>query len=347
MNMTKYMYRKDKVTIMKESIKNKVDLLVSNKEKIEKEFKWGYSLMNIAAALVFTSENKEVDIERLKLCKQILKKNTGVFSSFRSYSEAVIVSKMANASDPEQYLNDVKVIYEKLRRNSFSDSSYLIQGAICIYEAGKLSEAEILAKKFWDVYNKMNKKHPFLTSSEDIVFVVLLAMTDKSVDEIVNEIEECYTYMRKDVMLNVGNNEYQGLGEILALSDGDITNKCDKVTELYNSILAHGVRWGKEYNEFASLGLLIDLGVDNDTLINEIIEVNNYLKDSKGFSGWTLDNKQRLMFSAMLVGDDYGEGGNILGSSAINSTVAMVIAEEIALMMCIMICTTTATTVNN
>ena len=60
-----------------------------------------------------------------------------------------------------------------------------------------------------------------------------------------------------------------------------------------------------------------------------------------------LDNKQRLMFSAMLVGDDYGEGGNILGSSAINSTVAMVIAEEIALMMCIMICTTTATTVND
>ena len=43
---------------MKESIKNKVDLLISNKEKIEKEFKWGYSLMNIAAALVFTGENR-------------------------------------------------------------------------------------------------------------------------------------------------------------------------------------------------------------------------------------------------------------------------------------------------
>ena len=118
------MTRKDKVTIMKESIKNKVDLLISNKQKIETEFKWGYSLMNIAAALVFTGENREVDIERLKLCKQILKKNTGVFSSFRSYSEAVIVSKMANAADPEQYINDVKFIYEKLKRSSFSDSSF-------------------------------------------------------------------------------------------------------------------------------------------------------------------------------------------------------------------------------
>ena len=332
---------------MKESIKNKVDLLISNKEKIEKEFKWGYSLMNIAAALVFTGENREVDIERLKESKQILKSNAGVFSSFRSYSEAVIVSKMANSPDPAQYIKDVMAVYEKLKKSSLSDNSYLVQGAICIYEAGKMYEAEAIATKFWDIYKKMGKKHPFLTSSEDIVFVVLLAMTDKSVDEIVNEIEECYTYMRKDVMLNVGNNEYQGLGEILALTDGDIKEKGDKVTELYKTILAHGVKWGKEYNEFASLGLLIDLGVDNDTIVNEILEVNEYLKNSKGFTGWTLDNKQRLMFSAMLVGDDYGKGRNMMSSSAINSTVAMVIAEEIAIMMCIIICTTTTTTVTN
>ena len=143
---------------MRESIKNKVDLLVSNKEKIEKAFKWGYSLMNIAAALVFTGENKEVDIERLKMCKQILKDNTSIFSSFRSYSEAVIVSKMANSADPEQFLNDVKIIYEKLKRNTLHDNSYLIQGAICIYEAGKMNEADMLSEKFWDIFTPMMMK---------------------------------------------------------------------------------------------------------------------------------------------------------------------------------------------
>ena len=117
---------------MKESIKNKVDLLVSNKEKIEKEFKWGYSLMNIAAALVFTGANKEVDIDRLKECKTVLKKNTGTFSSFQSNSEAVIVSKMALADNPEQYINDVKAIYDILNKKHTFDNPYLIQGAICI-----------------------------------------------------------------------------------------------------------------------------------------------------------------------------------------------------------------------
>ncbi|MCR5104630.1 MAG: DUF4003 domain-containing protein [Eubacterium sp.] len=331
---------------MKENIKNKVDLLVANKEKIEKEFKWGYSLMHIAAALVFTAENKEADIERIKECRKILKKNTGTFSSFQSDSEAVIVSKMALADNPEQYIRDVKHVYDILNKKHTFEDSYLIQGAICIYEAGRMDEAEFISGKFMELYKKMEKKHPFLTSSEDIVYVVLLAMTDKDVDTIFNEIEECYIYLKKDINLKVGNDELHGLGEILALTDGDIKEKSDKVVNLYNTILDHGVKWGKEYNEFGSLGTLIDIDVDNNILVDEIVEVSDYLKRSKGFSDWTLDNKQRLMFSAMLVGDSYSENRSLMSSSAVSSTVAMVIAEEVALMMCMMLCVTAATTVN-
>nr|MCR4938464.1 DUF4003 domain-containing protein [Lachnospiraceae bacterium] len=309
---------------MKESIKKKVDLLVANREKIDKEFKWGYSLMNIAAALVFSGAEKSVDIEKLKECKNILKKNTGALSSFQSSSEAVIVSKMALADNPEQYIKDVKAIYDTLNKNSIIDNSYLIQGAICIYEAGRMNEVEHIAEKYRELYKKMEKKHPFLTSTEDIVYVVLLAMTDKDVDTIFNEIEECYTYFKEDVKLKVEKNEFQGLGEILALTDGDIKEKSDKVVKLYNTILEHEVKWGKEYSEFSSLGTLIDLNVDNDTLVDEIVEVSDYLKSSKGFSGWSLDNKQRYMFSAMLVGGSYSENNNLMGSSAVNSTVAMV-----------------------
>ena len=303
---------------MKESIKNKVDLLVANKEKIEKEFKWGYSVMNIAAALVFTGADKDVDIERLKECKKILEKNTGALSSFQANSAAVIVSKMALADNPEQYIKNVKAIYD-----------------------------EKIAAKYRELYKKMEKKHPFLTSSEDIVYVVLLAMTDKDVDTIFNEIEDCYTYLKNDKKLKVGNNELQGLGEILALTDGNIREKSDKVVDLYNTILGHGVKWGKEHNEFGSLGTLIDINANNDALVDEIVEVSNYLKSCKGFGGWTLDTKQRQMFSAMLVGDSYGENGSLMGSSAVNSTVAMVIAEEVALMICIMACASAASSASH
>ena len=329
-------------TIVKEGIKNKVDLLVLNRQKVEKEFKWGYSLMNIAAALVFTATGKEADIERLKECREILKKNTGMFSSFQSYSEAVIISKMALSADPEQYIKDVKSIYEVLNKKSFVDNAYLIQGAIAIYEAGRMNEAEMISAKYRELFKKMEKKHPFLTSSSDSIFTVFLVMTDKTVDELFDEMETCYEYAKKELKLKVGSNEIQGLSEILTLSEGDIKEKCDQVARLYETIINHGVKWGKDYNEFASLATLINLNVDNGQLVDEIVEVADFLKSSKGFGNWTLDNKQRLMFAAMLVGDAYAEDSTLIRNSTINSTVAMVIAEEIALLMCIMICTTAA-----
>lgn len=325
---------------MKEDIRNKIDLLVNNKTRIEKEFKWGYSIMNIASALVFTDAGKEADIERLKECRNILKKKTGIFSSFQSTSEAFIVSKMALAGDPELFIDKVKEIYNLLNKSLFVESAYLIQAAICIYEAGRMNEAAQIAAKSKELYKKMSKKHPFLTESNDIVYVVLLSMTDKTADTIFNEIEDCYTYLKKEVKLRVSDNEFQGLGEILALSDGDIREKTDKVIDLYNTIKAHGIKWGDSYNEFGSLGSLIDLSVDNDTFVDEISEVNEYLKNCKGFGSWTLDNKQRLMFSAMLLGGSYAGNSPLMGSSAVNSTVAMVIAEEVALMICMMLCVT-------
>ena len=331
---------------MKDSIKNKVDLLVTNRAKIEKEFKWGYNLMNIAAALVFSAADKEADIEKLKECREILKKNTGAFSAFRDTSEAVIASKMVLADDPEQYLKDVKLVYDKLSKNRMFDSSFLIQGAISIYEAGRMDDTDMIIEKYTELFKKMGKKHPILTSSDDIVFVILLAMTEKSVDRIFDEIEECYTYLKKEIKLKVGSDELQGLGEILALSDGDIKVKSDKVVKLYNTIKEHGVKWGNEYNEFAALGTLIDtssvVDVDENALVDEIVEVSDYLKTIKGFGDWSLDSKQRLLFSAMLVGDSYSDNSAVLSSSTINSTVAMVIAEEVAIMMCIMICVTSA-----
>ncbi len=48
------------------------------------------------------------------------------------------------------------------------------------------------------------------------------------------------------------------------------------------------------------------------------------------------------MFAAMLVGDTYHVDPTLTGSSALTSTVAMVIAEEVALMVCIMAATTAA-----
>ncbi len=331
---------------MNETIKNKCDLLTGNRDKMARHFKWNYSLMNLSAALVFTSAGKEPDVDRLEECAKILKKNASMFSSMRSQMETIVISKLSLADDPQQYMSDLKIVYDKLTKGSFFESAYMVQAAISILDAGKIDQVDEIIARYKDMYKKMEKEHPFLTSSEDIVFSVLLAMTEKDVDVIVSEMETCYDYLKKEKKIKVGGNEIQGLSEILVLSDGDMIEKCDRAMMLYNKFAERGTKYGKDYGEFASLGALVGIDMDAEALVDEIIETAEYLKDHKGFGGFSMDKKQRLMFAAMLVGDAYSSDSTLASSSFISSTVAMVIAEEVAMMVCIMAATTT-TTVNS
>ena len=117
---------------MKDDIRSKCDLLFRNKELIDKEFKWEFAMMNVSAALVFTGANREVNVEKLKECRKMLKKEAGFFSYLRAEMEPVVVSKLAMANDPQRYLDDLKTVYDKIKHGSVFDSGYMVQAAICI-----------------------------------------------------------------------------------------------------------------------------------------------------------------------------------------------------------------------
>ncbi len=322
---------------MKESIKNKCELLVENKNVIEKNFIFSDRLMIISAALVFSMADRPVDMEKLKECKDILKKNAGVFSGLRSHGETVLVSKMALSDNPEKYLLDVKEAYAKIGKGKFADSGYVVQAATSICDVNRQEDLDSINTKFRELYKKMEKKHPFLTADEDLVSAVLLAMTEKSVDQIIDDMEVCFDYLKKEMKIPFGANEVQGLCEILALTDGDMKEKCDKTIKFYQTFKEHGKRYGVENSELAVMGTLIDIDEDPDAIVDEIIETAEYLGTHKGFGAFSLDKKQRLMFATILVSEAYSND-SLNGNAAINSSIAAVIAEEMAVMMYSIMC---------
>ncbi len=56
---------------------------------------------------------------------------------------------------------------------------------------------DLVAKRANGIYKAIKKVHPFLTSSEDATFCLLLAATDKSEEEILKETEPCPYLMRR------------------------------------------------------------------------------------------------------------------------------------------------------
>ncbi len=325
---------------MNPELKSKLELLALNKNTIDKAFFLEMGITQVVGALLFASAGLEVDIDRLKEARKILSRRKGVFSAFRAVAELVVTSRMALSEDPEGYLNDLIEVYDIMMKGRVLEDSYLLLSAMIIVDRGRKADADEIREKTNELMRRMSKLHPILTSNEDIALVSLLAMTGRDNDSIINDMEECYTYTRKEIRLKAEANSIQALSEILALTEGDMKAKCDKVAELFNAFREQRSKFGT-YLEFPALGTLINVDVPTDALVAEIIEAADFLKQNKGFGGLSMDKKTRLMFAALLASqtylpDDFRSEDFINTAVVTNNAIAMAVAEEIAIMVIIM-----------
>nr|WP_297707554.1 DUF4003 family protein [uncultured Butyrivibrio sp.] len=314
---------------MKTTLQTRCELLAENRNIINKGFVLENSLIKIASALVYTETDKTVDNAYLKECRGLLRKNKGAFSDFRSMNELMVSAKLAQQADPERYLEEITASYKMLHQGKVFGSKFMVLAAMNISDAGRFAEADSIIEKTKAIMKGMNKAHPVLTNEEDTCFAVLLAMTDKSVEDILTELEETYQTLKKDFSFH--DNSVYSLAQVLTMKKGTVVEKCSKVVEIYNAFKDAGVKYGKDY-EFASLGVLVGLNVRAEEIVNEVVDAADFLKTQKGFGMLDCSERQRLMFGAILYAGIMDEGV-LSGASAFDSTIAMVIAEEIAFMM--------------
>ena len=110
----------------------------------------------------------------------------------------------------------------------------------------------------------MKSKHPFITTSEDTCLAVILAMTDKSVDDILNELENTYVTIKSRFTFH--ENAAYSLAQVLTAFEGDYESKCGKALDLFNEFKTVGSGYGKEY-ELASLGILTNISMNTGDMV--------------------------------------------------------------------------------
>ena len=170
---------------MNDALNEKCELLLKNCSEIHRRNFLNDKLLSLMASLIFTSADKEVDPERLKECKKILEKNTGLLSNLRANPKLVILSKMAVSDDPENYINSVSEVYKKIHKGIQLENSYMALAATLICDLGRQDEAEDLIAKAEQIKRLMNKDHPVLTSSEDTSFIISYGDTKEKCDKVV------------------------------------------------------------------------------------------------------------------------------------------------------------------
>lgn len=327
---------------MNTELQESCKLFVENRDLIQKAFKWESSYMMPACSLLFTGMKAKVNVELMKECNDILKKEVSAFSYLRGNTKLILLSKMTLTSSPKQYVEQVLKVYEQLKLEGLYGSDYAVLAAMIIVdEHGEQSIDDIIAQ-IGVIYKKMKKNHPFLTSSEDVPFATLLAMSELSDEKVLEDMEACYQIL-KPVFHSA--NGVQSLSHVLALDERDAKTKCDAVIDLYNRFKAE--RESLDYNTIAVFGSLIMLGLDNETIVKEVCEVSDWLVTQKGFGNFFgTGQRVRLLYAAALVMEHYSDHCLDTEATVLTGTVAVMVAAEMAMIAAIAAANAAATASN-
>lgn len=324
---------------MKQELQEKCQLFVENKNTLDKSFVWDSMMIMPVCAMLHAEENKKVDTTRIKDCRKLLKGKAGIFSGFRSHSELVLLSKMAMSDNPAGYLEQALQAYDLIKKYKMSESSFTALAAMILVDNVGITEWEAVLKKAQTIYMRMKKNHPFLTGTEDVSFAILMAMSEVPEEQLMQEMEACYKILSKKFGSSDGA---QSLSHVLAMDGKETMMKCEEIFEWNQMFKAKKKRF--DDTGIVLYGGLNMLDINKDSILEEIIEVDEYLKTQKGFGFFGIDAHQRLMYATILVMNQYNNTERNAQVTMLSSAIGVIIAEYTALVVTLMVASTVVAT---
>ncbi len=297
---------------------------IANKNAIKKVFPWDGGLIHTCCAGIYSSKGFAVDTDILSGCRNMFKSKTNIFSNFRSAVSTPLISLLATGNMPELTLDNAMAIYKRLKKQIRS-STFLPLTAMIIAQSAEPYDFDRIIERTGHIYSLMKSRHPFLTSGEDNALCALMAMSGKTDDAMISDMEECYRILKKQFSYA---NAVQSLSHVLALCDGPAADKCERTVRLFKTLKDSGCKYGTSY-ELASLGILAMSASDLNETASLIKEIASWLSKQKGFGIMSpVSKRQRLMYAGIIAGRKYTEG-TAMRVTSINGVLSMIIAQQL------------------
>ncbi len=304
-------------------------LFASNLEMMKKNFRWESSQLYAICANIYTDEGIELNPKRIKATKEIIKCSTNMFSNFRSVSITVPLATLLSMDKfPSKTFEQVRLVYDILKE-LFSPSAYLTLAAYLIVKNSNLEEYHKLAKRSRLTFDMIKKSHFFLTSSVNCITAVIFALSNSNETEIIAKADECFEILKQKLS---GGNTIQAISNTLALSEDDSFGLCIKTMRIIEGLRSHGYK----LNSGVDLAVFAGLAISNasvEIIIKDILEVNAYLMTVSGFGNIItgskimdpkLLGKRRILYSALIVLDEYSKSSTIDSSLGAASFMASI-----------------------
>ncbi|MDR2888580.1 MAG: DUF4003 domain-containing protein [Lachnospiraceae bacterium] len=318
--------------------KEQMELFVDNTHAFKKEFVLHNGLKKLMAALQYAQAGKAIDAEAIHQCYELIKKNTGVFSTFRGDMGLCIATMLSLSPDPQGQLTKTLKVYDQLKAVKFYPSDYLVIAAYQIAAAADPADYEVVVDRTRKFYEGMKKHHFFYTAEDDYIFVAMLGLTELDPTAGVERIERLYTQLAGEFW---DKNSVQTLAQVLVLGDSSDSVSM-RVLALRDALREQKIKLDKTYT-LPVLGILALMPVELSTIVNDLGAAQDTLRAQKGFGALSLSTQELLVFAASVVAASYAENihdGNL--SAAMLTTINNIIIAQQAAMVA-MIAATAAT----
>jgi len=313
---------------MNVKLKERLELFSTNTQTMKKDFFWQDMLIKHLAALLYAVENKNIDCDEIRKCHELIKKNTGVFSTFRGNMAICIASMLSLSENRDEQLSNTLTVYNSMKESKFKASDYLAVAAYQIAsDTDQLNYSKIIdrTKAFYD---GMKENHWFYTGKDDYIFAAMLGLSEINVNTGAARMEQLHERLKSEFRFG---NSIQALTQVLILG-GESTETVNRLLRLRELFRDKKIRMDKEYT-LSSLGVLSLLPTDVDTIADDVSKAYEFLRVQKGFGALSVTNQELLLLSASVVASIYADDvkSGILTTTLSTSITNIIIAQQMVL----------------
>ena len=319
--------------VMANSLQELCGLQIENEKIIRKASFLELDEVIKVGALFYTVRNISPDGEKIRACKEILKRKTGIFSNFRGFLQFAIQVKMSVSPDPEAYLDAVLAIYKKLAEGRILPGEIIVMTAMTIYDLSDGRDVDSVIAAVKEAYAKIRQKHKFLTNENDLSYIAMMVLSGKDMDRQLEEVEILYAALKE--RFHMPSDTAQSAALVLSMSSKPADQKAESFISFYQALkeVKHATSKGKAMSVYAAF---TDLDAPRELLVDEIGQAEDWLRHQKGYGILSSSDVRRVMAAALVL-QQHELQSPVPVHTETATVVSQLIAEEVIFMMIMLI----------
>jgi len=250
---------------------------------------------------LYALEGKPVNCEMIGDCHNLIKQNTGVFSTFRGNLALCVATLLSLSRNPQGMLNETLKVYDWMKDARFRASDFLVVAAFEIAKHTVPSNFANVINRARAFYDGMKAHIFFHTGQDDYIFAAMLGLSDLDITVGTERIVQHYERLKGEFW---DKNSVQALSQVLVL--GGSGDSAGRILALRNVCREQKIKLDKSYT-LSSLGVLSLLPVEIDAIVRDLGDAQNFLRAEKGFGPLTVSTQELLLYAVAIVANEYAQ----------------------------------------